>query len=83
MKNADKPAMPQPFAGDALHGMNTSAEKDPSNAGMTKREAFALAAMQGILAGRNTMNDSPEDWVAQWAVRQGDALLKALEETKP
>lgn len=44
---------------------------------MTKREAFAMAAMQGILA-RSTSTTIFYDDVAQIAVKAADALIKAL-----
>ncbi len=53
--------------------------------GLTKREAFAMAAMQGILSNSN-MGDSdlwetPQEWVKQMTetgVEMADALLKQL-----
>lgn len=52
--------------------------------GMTKREAFAMAAMQGIITGRVTRGDIEGDYdeegVAVGALAMADALLAALEE---
>ena len=45
--------------------------------GMTKREAFAMAAMQGYCANAD-VNATPEA-VAGWAVHQADFLLAELE----
>ena len=44
--------------------------------GMTKREAFAMAAMQGYCANAD-VNATPEA-VAGWAVHQADALLAEM-----
>lgn len=44
--------------------------------GLTKREAFALAAMQGSLS-HPQQNGDPES-VAMWAVKYADALLAEL-----
>lgn len=45
--------------------------------GLTKRERFAMAAMQGIFAHGYTMpNESQE--AAEYAVRAADCLLKEL-----
>ena len=43
----------------------------------TKREEFAKAAMQGLLAHPENGNRSPKI-TAQWAVEQADALIAAL-----
>lgn len=50
--------------------------------GMSKREAFAMAAMQGMLSGAPCwpdMRDSPE--IARRSLACADALLAALEAT--
>ena len=46
-----------------------------------RRFQAACAAMQGLLACED-FNGSPED-VAEWAVRNADALLARLAETEP
>lgn len=48
--------------------------------GLTKREAFAMAAMQGMLAGNATYNGKSDDRgaLARDAVAHADALLAAL-----
>ena len=43
--------------------------------GMTKREAFAMAAMQGMLAADSELDEVK---AAHWAVSQADALLAEL-----
>jgi hypothetical protein len=53
--------------------------------GLTKREAFAMAAMQAIIP--SYMNkpvslddiDSPQRLCAQWSIKFADELLKQLE----
>jgi len=54
---------------------------DHNEPGLTKREAFAMAAMQGLLAA-----DMESGWganeAALQAVIQADALLAALEESQ-
>ena len=48
--------------------------------GLTKREAFAMAAMQGMLANAAICDDrkgTPAQ-VAEWSVQQADALLAEL-----
>jgi len=47
--------------------------------GLTKREAFTLAAMQGLSANP-IYNKEPSHLIAGWAVEQADETLKALEE---
>lgn len=49
--------------------------------GLTKREAFAMAAMQGILAGRTFkyFGLEPLADVTEWSMKYADELLKQLE----
>ena len=83
MKNADMPAMPQPIATDLEGGIHSSYDKamfeGGPDAGLTKREQFAMAAMQGLCmqSGYNGPN-----YVAKDAVRCADALLAELEPTQ-
>jgi hypothetical protein len=51
----------------------------PPEGGLTKREMFAVMAMQGILSSGS---DAAAGNVTRWAVEYADELLKALEETK-
>jgi hypothetical protein len=80
MSNADMPAMP--IIGDwdnfveFIHKV-----KGGANYGLTKRETFAMHAMQGILANekyepprRNSLSGMADD-----AVSAADLLLAALE----
>ena len=69
MKNADRTAAP-----------NRSQSPDNPFGGLTKREMFAMNAMQGLLS-----SESAESWYEQHedcakaAVNYADALLKELE----
>lgn len=50
--------------------------------GLTKREAFAMAAMQGLLANPDPrIFAMDEERIAFTAAQHGDALLRALEDT--
>jgi len=71
MKNSEMPAMPMPDVGDVAF-----AEQCRPVRGLTKREMFAMAAMQGLCAsnGYNAFN-----LLAQDAVTCADTLLAALE----
>ncbi len=75
IKNGDLPAMPVEHM-DYMH-----VKDKPYCNGMTKREQFAAMAMQGILAA-DANNDVSYPECAEWAVKQADALLEALERTK-
>jgi len=54
------------------------------NPGLTKREYFAAKAMEGIMESLVTdkSGDFGYDFRSKMAVKQADALSKALEETK-
>lgn len=73
MSNKDEPAFPEVIAcgpyGNIYRGLP----------GLTKREEFAKAAMQGMLASSFTVYD--EKSLAQDAIKQADALLEELERT--
>jgi len=54
---------------------------------MTKREAYAIAALQGLLASEQPLpDDAPEDpdgiqmYLAEVAVQYADALIQALKQ---
>ena len=72
MKNADMPAMPT----YELNGQNVL---EDTSYGLTKREMFAMHAMQGIC------NNGSESWLVNHApaiaVKISDALLAELEKT--
>ena len=71
MKNADMPAMPQSATGLQI----------PT--GLTKREMFAMHAMQGILANLASNYIGYTDWeklLAENSVKAADSLLLELDE---
>ena len=76
VKNADKPANPTHYSNFTnAHGGSDEFYSD--NEGLTKRETFAMAAMQGLLSteqGCNQINMI----IAERAVEIADALLKEL-----
>ena len=80
MKNADKPAYPLPKDRD-IDSINKN--------GLTKREIFAIAAMQGILAKESWLerlaSEQSENGMIQKVVkasiRISDELLKQLEQS--
>lgn len=47
--------------------------------GLTRRELFAVMAMQGLLAHPHHPSFDTEIAIAKWSVEQADALIKALE----
>lgn len=78
MKNGDMPAMPAVEKKKFQAGYHTIMT-DVYHQGLTKREAFAKAAMQGLctISGYGDIADIAHD-----AVRYADALLDELERTK-
>ena len=81
MKNSDMPAMPQ-SASENGYGCNYGNEPGQVVQGLTKREMFAMHAMQGILA--NTANDEIgyTNWasnLAEHATKAADAILAELD----
>lgn len=86
MKNADLPAMPIERSVMQLH----EGERLSLCTGLTKRETFAIHAMQGLLSNsggvvQSNSNsgtgfcNSDEQSLAQWSIACADALLKELE----
>ena len=71
MKNGEQPAYPTEYA---KHGKQSI--------GLTKREAFAMAAMQGIMASNECGVAHHPETAASWAVSVADALLEELSKTK-
>lgn len=78
MNNADMPAMPLPLATAQDGEVIDTGDYCPHNNGLTKREAFAMAAMQGCLAC-DTENQLSADTIAHQSIECANALLKALE----
>lgn len=78
VQKGNDPAYPQPFASDAVGNMYHVGEKDRAASGLTKREIFAMAAMQGILSARADAGINCE-WISEVSVKMADELLKQLE----
>lgn len=49
---------------------------------MTKREYFAGLAMRALLSTPTISREESIEWVAIFAVKYADTLIKALDETK-
>ena len=75
IKNGDKLAFPVEFS-----GFNQFPPE--IHCGLSKREMFAMAAMQGILASLSDDCDITPKLLAECSVRDADALLAELERTK-
>lgn len=81
MKNADMPAMPvdgEFWIDPAKPELGTETYE-----GLTKREVFAMAALQGLSGAHNHDGEWSHDskLVAEVAVKYADALLEELERT--
>ena len=81
----DMPAMP--LTGDAYTDyagyLNSGMGYEPECQGLTIREQFAMAAMQGLLSNhRMVASCGCYDEVSLEAVKHADALLAELERTK-
>lgn len=79
MKNGDMPAMPvtaEPYPSGAIPTSRQVAS------GLTKREQFSMAAMQGLLASLTADDDLSPRELARSAVMNADALLAELERSK-
>jgi len=80
MNNGDMPASPVIDDAWAKESAENVKEILSVFGGLTKREAFAMAAMQGLLAdGSRTDVLMADGSIAVVAVQQADALLKSLE----
>lgn len=65
-----------------------NANRDTEHLGLTKREYFAAMAMQGMgtwmpLGNGDLMTGYTLFARGEWAVKQADALIAALNEVKP
>lgn len=90
MKNADMPAMPIVNENGAPHFIGDLATTTENCLGLTKREMFAMHAMQGILSnsggviqgnnysGTGWCNSNASD-LAKLSLECADELLKELE----
>ena len=76
IKNADTPANPTHYS-NFTNAHGGSDEFYSNNEGLTKREAFAMAAMQGLIAS-DVENVYTTTDIAEISVTQADALLKEL-----
>lgn len=75
MNNGDQPAFPDTMRGAEQSIMNQSPCELPT--GLTKREYFAIAAMQGLIAG-DALGTNTEHVVAT-SIKFADELIKQLE----
>jgi hypothetical protein len=68
LEAADPPSTPD------IHGFTVISEKP-----LTRREQFAMAAMQGLLASHKIHTDTPNRMIAEDSVRLADALIEELD----
>ena len=85
MKNSDMPAMPMGRTNSGGYWLKRDlddgyAEQCKPAFGLTKREMFAMAAMNGIMSNSNDRYTYEQ--LAGHAVAQADALLSELEKQK-
>lgn len=83
MNNGDKPAVP--VLKERRGDLSGSSDMFVTEGGLTKREVFAKAAMQGLLANQYLTYETEhriQNELAPQAVLAADALLDALEEGK-
>jgi len=79
-KNADKPAYPsgEAYRSQSIPGGDwVECKKGALHNGLTKREMFAMAAMQGLCAHSGDYHTFAD--MASDAVNYADAVLKMLE----
>jgi hypothetical protein len=81
IKNGDLPAMPAITLSEVESNSGLKYELKTECVGLTKREQFAMAAMQGIMANASGGYSSFE-YLSQDAVAVADALLAELEKSK-
>jgi hypothetical protein len=76
MNISDQQAFPATYSGE--NGITSSG-------GLTKREYYAGLAMHGMISAMDGFDATPGfmEHLAVSAVKQADALIKALEATKP
>ena len=81
MKNADMPAMPLRKSLDTWEAdeYETGGGRYLRANGLTKRETFAMHAMQGILSNSALKMDVNRIEIANFAIDYADALLEELE----
>jgi hypothetical protein len=71
------PAYPQPMTMDANGNFHHSAGHPDHIGGLAKRELFAMAAMQGLLANPD-LSGAQGATTSKWSVQEADALLAEL-----
>ena len=77
IKNGDLPINPLVSAvGHPFHASHIAFDNTPLTSGLSKREAFAMAAMQGLIAN-SALRGSTEE-CSKSAVDYADSLLKEL-----
>lgn len=76
MENADKSAYPVPITNQTESNQIQSENIN----GLTKREVFAMSAMNGILAGNDYKSRSKANQISacQASIEMADELLKQL-----
>ena len=77
MKNGDMPVTPVVGSNGRIQAFTDDEGFSAMATGLTKREAFAMAAMQGLAAG-DTDNRATHEDLAIGSVIMADALLKEL-----
>lgn len=82
MKNGDLPAMPITLNEVSCAFVNEVGDNAKKIFGLTKREMFAMAAMQGILSNGVDFTSHEDKDVAKAAIIHADNLLAELERTK-
>ena len=90
MKNGEMPAAPLKSGNGALWNLRDGHEdsdflgqpNERFSIGLTKREMFAMAAMQGLLASLTSDDDLTPRELARCAALNADALLAELERGK-
>lgn len=65
-----------------LNEDNPDAKMGVYNPGLTKRELYAVMALQGFNACQGSWEEWSNEDVAKYAVLQADALIEALKEVR-
>jgi hypothetical protein len=82
MNNGDMPASPITSELYPMEAMRSNLGSMPT--GLTKRERFAMAAMQGMISSGDMelAEDGVESFIAECLVKYADALLAELAKEK-
>ena len=79
IKNGDMPVTPLVMDnGHPYHASNVAFDNKPLTSGLSKREAFAMAAMQGLCANPSYISEEWVELITRESVRVADALLLEL-----